>query len=224
RPCISGIRDPREPAGRGALTRSVCEGRADLCRHDLLHNGVRSRCRRDWVDAVDHRRARSQPPQQHRPRDGGVRSDGDGDDHAGDVGGTPGPAVPRSRKPRRDRPTRFDPDWHRGRRRGRGLTYERDRGWTHTRVPVAGSGADGILVGASTPPEGGDPSVSRLQTTDGLTEEQTELIKLVREFVDEQILPVATELEHKDEYPSEIVEGMKEMGIFGLMLPEEYGG
>jgi alkylation response protein AidB-like acyl-CoA dehydrogenase len=66
--------------------------------------------------------------------------------------------------------------------------------------------------------------VSRLQTTDGLTEEQTELIKLVREFVDEQILPVATELEHKDEYPTEIVEGMKEMGIFGLMIPEEYGG
>ncbi|KAB7746242.1 acyl-CoA dehydrogenase [Nostocoides sp. F2B08] len=66
--------------------------------------------------------------------------------------------------------------------------------------------------------------MSRLQTTDGLTEEQTELIKLVREFVDEQILPVATELEHKDEYPTEIVEGMKEMGIFGLMIPEEYGG
>ena len=50
--------------------------------------------------------------------------------------------------------------------------------------------------------------MSRLQTTDGLTEEQTELIKLVREFVDEQILPVATELEHKDEYPTDIVEGM----------------
>lgn len=66
--------------------------------------------------------------------------------------------------------------------------------------------------------------MSRLQTTDGLTEEQTELIKLVREFVDEQILPVATELEHKDEYPTDIVAGMKEMGIFGLMIPEEYGG
>ncbi|GGL31186.1 acyl-CoA dehydrogenase family protein [Phycicoccus endophyticus] len=66
--------------------------------------------------------------------------------------------------------------------------------------------------------------MSRLQTTDGLTEEQHELVKLVREFVDEQILPVATELEHRDEYPSEIVEGMKQMGIFGLMIPEEYGG
>lgn len=66
--------------------------------------------------------------------------------------------------------------------------------------------------------------MSRLQQTDGLTEEQQELLKLVREFVEEQIIPVATELEHKDEYPTEIVEGMKEMGIFGLMIPEEYGG
>ncbi len=66
--------------------------------------------------------------------------------------------------------------------------------------------------------------MSRLQTTDGLTEEQHELIKLVREFVNEQIIPVATALEHQDEYPTDIVEGMKEMGIFGLMIPEEYGG
>jgi alkylation response protein AidB-like acyl-CoA dehydrogenase len=66
--------------------------------------------------------------------------------------------------------------------------------------------------------------MARLQQTDGLTEEQGELVKLVREFVNEQIIPVAQELEHKDEYPTQIVEGMKEMGIFGLMIPEEYGG
>jgi alkylation response protein AidB-like acyl-CoA dehydrogenase len=66
--------------------------------------------------------------------------------------------------------------------------------------------------------------MSRLQTTDGLTEEQGELLELVREFVDEQIIPVAQQLEHADEYPEKIVEGMKEMGIFGLMIPEEYGG
>jgi len=66
--------------------------------------------------------------------------------------------------------------------------------------------------------------MSRLQQTEGLTEEQTELLKLVREFVEEQILPVATELEHRDEYPQAIVDQMKEMGIFGLMIPEEYGG
>ncbi|MGL4178624.1 MAG: acyl-CoA dehydrogenase family protein [Dermatophilaceae bacterium] len=66
--------------------------------------------------------------------------------------------------------------------------------------------------------------MSRLLSTDGLTEDQHDLLNLVREFVEEQILPVATALEHADEYPTEIVEAMKEMGIFGLMIPEEYGG
>ncbi|MBL8931960.1 MAG: acyl-CoA dehydrogenase family protein [Kineosporiaceae bacterium] len=66
--------------------------------------------------------------------------------------------------------------------------------------------------------------MGRLQHTEGLTADQREMLKLVREFVDEQIIPVATELEHKDAYPDEIVEGMKEMGVFGLMIPEEYGG
>ena len=66
--------------------------------------------------------------------------------------------------------------------------------------------------------------MSRLQTTDNLTDEQQDLLKLVRQFVDEQIIPVALELEHRDEYPTDIVEGMKEMGIFGLMITEEYGG
>jgi len=66
--------------------------------------------------------------------------------------------------------------------------------------------------------------MGRLCETDGLTDDQTEILKAVRTFVDEKILPVATELEHKDEYPTEIVEGLKELGLFGLMIPEEYGG
>ncbi|MCW2735480.1 acyl-CoA dehydrogenase family protein [Nocardioides sp.] len=64
----------------------------------------------------------------------------------------------------------------------------------------------------------------RLCQTEGLTEDQTEILKAVRQFVDEKIIPVATELEHKDEYPTEIVEGLKELGIFGLTIPEEYDG
>ena len=64
----------------------------------------------------------------------------------------------------------------------------------------------------------------RLCQTDGLTEDQTEILKAVRQFVEEKIIPVATELEHADEYPTEIVEGLKELGIFGLMIPEEYDG
>ncbi|MBQ1120286.1 acyl-CoA dehydrogenase family protein [Streptomyces smyrnaeus] len=66
--------------------------------------------------------------------------------------------------------------------------------------------------------------MGRLAQTEGLTEIQQEILSTVRSFVDKEILPVATELEHKDEYPSEIVEGLKELGIFGLMIPEEYGG
>jgi hypothetical protein len=50
--------------------------------------------------------------------------------------------------------------------------------------------------------------MARLQHTEGLTDEQRELLKLVRQFVDEQIIPVAMELERKDEYPTQIVEGM----------------
>ena len=66
--------------------------------------------------------------------------------------------------------------------------------------------------------------MARLQQTEGLSDEQQELLGLVREFVDEQIIPVAMALEHADEYPTKIVEQMQEMGIFGLMIPEEYGG
>src|SRR6266511_3465734 len=66
--------------------------------------------------------------------------------------------------------------------------------------------------------------LSRLQQTEGLTDVQEEIIKTVRAFVEAEILPVATALEHRDEYPTKIVEGMKEMGLFGLMIPEEYGG
>jgi alkylation response protein AidB-like acyl-CoA dehydrogenase len=66
--------------------------------------------------------------------------------------------------------------------------------------------------------------MTRLARTDGLTDIQQEILATVREFVDKEILPVATELEHADAYPTDIVEGMKDMGLFGLMIPEEYGG
>src|ERR1700742_1279560 len=64
----------------------------------------------------------------------------------------------------------------------------------------------------------------RLCETEGLSDIQTEILGAVRQFVEKEIIPVATELEHADEYPTEIVEGLKELGIFGLMIPEEYGG
>ncbi|KAF0969596.1 MULTISPECIES: acyl-CoA dehydrogenase family protein [Gordonia] len=66
--------------------------------------------------------------------------------------------------------------------------------------------------------------MTRLAQTLGLTEIQTEIVANVRSFVDKQIIPNAQELEHADEYPQAIVDGMGEMGLFGLMIPEEYGG
>ena len=66
--------------------------------------------------------------------------------------------------------------------------------------------------------------MARLCETEGLSEDQSEILKAVRQFTEEKILPVATELEHADEYPQEIVDGLKELGIFGLMIPEEYDG
>jgi alkylation response protein AidB-like acyl-CoA dehydrogenase len=66
--------------------------------------------------------------------------------------------------------------------------------------------------------------MERLAKTEGLTDIQRDILATVREFVDKEIIPVASELEHKDEYPAQIVEGMKELGLFGLTIPEEYGG
>ncbi len=64
----------------------------------------------------------------------------------------------------------------------------------------------------------------RLARTEGLTDVQAEIVSTVRDFVDKEIIPHATELEHKDEFPEAIVDGMKEIGLFGLMIDEEYGG
>ena len=66
--------------------------------------------------------------------------------------------------------------------------------------------------------------MGRLARTEGLTDVQTEILAAVHEFVEKEIIPNAQELEHGDIYPTKIVEGMQEMGIFGLMIPEEYGG
>src|SRR5919199_229694 len=66
--------------------------------------------------------------------------------------------------------------------------------------------------------------MARLAQTAGLTDIQREILSTVRTFVDKEVIPHAQELEHGDTYPADIVEGMKEMGLFGLTIPEEYGG
>jgi alkylation response protein AidB-like acyl-CoA dehydrogenase len=66
--------------------------------------------------------------------------------------------------------------------------------------------------------------MTRLAQTADLTDVQQEILSTVRSFVDKEIIPKAQELEHADAYPTEIVEGLKELGIFGLTIPEEFGG
>ena len=57
-----------------------------------------------------------------------------------------------------------------------------------------------------------------------LSGEQREIVSAVRDFVDRDVIPVASELEHRDEYPAALVETMREMGLFGTTIPVEYGG
>jgi alkylation response protein AidB-like acyl-CoA dehydrogenase len=55
-------------------------------------------------------------------------------------------------------------------------------------------------------------------------EAQRGIVNTIREFVQREVLPVAPQMEHADEYPFELVERMKELGLFGAIIPEEYGG
>ena len=56
------------------------------------------------------------------------------------------------------------------------------------------------------------------------TDEQKAIIEMVRQFVDEQIIPKAEHYDGADEYPEPIVEQMKELGLFGVTIPEDHGG
>jgi alkylation response protein AidB-like acyl-CoA dehydrogenase len=56
------------------------------------------------------------------------------------------------------------------------------------------------------------------------TDEQKAMTEMVRKFADEQIIPNAEHYDHEDEFPEPIVEQMKELGLFGVTIPEEYGG
>ena len=64
----------------------------------------------------------------------------------------------------------------------------------------------------------------RLTETEGLTEVQRDILRAVHDFVEAEIIPVASELDHTDTYPEQIVAGLRELGVFGLTIGEEYGG
>src|SRR3982750_2431674 len=56
------------------------------------------------------------------------------------------------------------------------------------------------------------------------TDEQRAICDMARQFADEQIIPNAEHFDHEDSFPEDIVEQMKELGLFGVTIPEEYGG
>ena len=56
------------------------------------------------------------------------------------------------------------------------------------------------------------------------TDEQRAITEMVRQFVDGEVLPIAEEYDHEDKFPEAVVEQMKELGLFGVTIPEEYGG
>ncbi len=53
---------------------------------------------------------------------------------------------------------------------------------------------------------------------------KNQILSLVREFVRRDVIPVASKYDDEDIYPTELVEQMKELGLFGITIPEEYGG
>ncbi|MCU4741388.1 acyl-CoA dehydrogenase family protein [Halobacteria archaeon AArc-m2/3/4] len=57
-----------------------------------------------------------------------------------------------------------------------------------------------------------------------LSPEQTQIREMVAEFVDEEIVPVAGEIDHEDEFPRDLVSEMADLGLMGMPFPEEYGG
>ena len=61
-------------------------------------------------------------------------------------------------------------------------------------------------------------------TYEDKTDIQKEITEMVHSFVDNEILPAAEHFDHEDEFPEAIVEQMKELGLFGVTIPEEYGG
>ncbi|GHD37722.1 isovaleryl-CoA dehydrogenase [Streptomyces mirabilis] len=63
-----------------------------------------------------------------------------------------------------------------------------------------------------------------MSTLDVLSEDERLVVATVREFVDKDVKPVVRELEHANTYPEALIERMKKLGIFGLAVPQEYGG
>ena len=57
-----------------------------------------------------------------------------------------------------------------------------------------------------------------------LTDTERMIVDTVHDFVEREVRPVVRDIEHANEYPEKMIEQMKELGIFGLAIPESMGG
>ena len=57
-----------------------------------------------------------------------------------------------------------------------------------------------------------------------MVDEEQFLVRTVRDFIDREVKPAVNEMEHRNEYPEKFIEQMKQIGIYGLAVPEDYGG
>src|ERR671919_488643 len=117
------------------------------------------------------------------------------------------------------------PACHRRRGRRRGDVRERDdrRGQPEDGRAAGRPGTGGRPGGSEDlgrVPSGVGGRVSVVE----LTDEQKAVVAAVRDLVEQEVYPIAEELEHRDEFPEKVVERMKEMGLFGLTVPDGFGG
>ena len=79
--------------------------------------------------------------------------------------------------------------------------------------------------GAERQREKGVPAgTTAVMTSTTTTETRNQIVRLVRDFVKREVEPVAAEYDRDDTYPAELVESMKSLGLFGITIPQEYGG
>ncbi|MFC9614268.1 acyl-CoA dehydrogenase family protein [Streptomyces sp. NPDC056938] len=67
-------------------------------------------------------------------------------------------------------------------------------------------------------------AMTEIPLTAQLSEDERAIVEVVADFVDNDVLPVVQGLEHSNTYPEQLIEQMKSLGVFGLLVPAEHGG
>src|SRR5262249_6105410 len=96
------------------------------------------------------------------------------------------------------------------------------RDWRHAEYPSPGR--EGIDRSTTSEEPMAVATEQQETTFQEMTDEQKAIVEMVRNFVDNEIIPNAEEYDHEDKFAEPIVEQMKELGLFGVTIPEDYGG